>query len=176
MAPSAFTMFPTAIGHCGLAWNERGISRLQLPESDDAATRARLIGRSLAAREVPPPPDVERAIDGIVSLLAGNSTDLLFVALDAEGVPSFDWLVYDVARSIPPGQTLTYGEVAQRIAIPGSARAVGAALGRNPWPIIVPCHRVLAAHGRLGGFSAHGGVATKIRLLEIEGALQPQLF
>ncbi len=101
----------------------------------------------------------------------GQPVDLTPVALDMEGVPPFYRRVYDIARTIPPGRTLTYGDVAIKLGDPTNARAVGQALGRNPFPIVVPCHRVLAAHGSIGGFSASGGAATKRRMLMIEGAL-----
>ena len=135
--------------------------------------RVRLAKRRGGAREAMPPPDVQQAIAAMVSLLAGEPADLSFVALDMEGVPDFHRRVYEVARTIPPGATLSYGEIAARLGDPGSARAVGQALGRNPFPIVVPCHRVLAAGGRTGGFSARGGTKTKLTLLAIEGA---QLF
>ena len=99
------------------------------------------------------------AIDGIVALLRGEKRDLREIALDLDGVPDFNRRVYELARTIPPGSTLTYGEIARRLASPGTARAVGQALGQNPWPIVVPCHRVLAADGGMGGFSAPGGVS-----------------
>ena len=102
--------------------------------------------------------------------MRGDAVDLTFVSLDMDGLPEFHQRVYDVARTIPPGVTLTYGEVAKRLGDPGSARAVGQALGRNPIPVIVPCHRVLAAGGKTGGFSAPGGSATKLNLLALEGA------
>jgi len=109
------------------------------------------------------------AIDGIVALLEGEDAgDLSEIELDLRAVPAFNAAVYRVARTIPPGETLTYGEIAARLDDPGAARAVGQALGANPIPIIVPCHRVLAAGGRAGGFSAPGGVMTKLKLLEIE--------
>jgi methylated-DNA-[protein]-cysteine S-methyltransferase len=113
---------------------------------------------------------VRRAIDGIVALLRGEASDLSAVALDMNAVPAFHRRVYDAARGVAPGSTVTYGEIAARLGEPGAARAVGQALGRNPFAIIVPCHRVLAAGGKVGGFSANGGVATKLRLLSIEGA------
>jgi methylated-DNA-[protein]-cysteine S-methyltransferase len=122
---------------------------------------------------------VQHAIDGIVALLSGTATDLSTVPLDMERVPAFDRGVYEVARTIPPGETLTYGEVAARLGDPGAAREVGGALGRNPFAVIVPCHRVIAAGGKTGGFSAPGGVTTKLRLLEIERARlrsEPTLF
>ena len=117
-----------------------------------------------------PPAPVAEAIERIVTHLEGGSPDLDSIALDLADVQEFDRRVYDIARAIPRGATRTYGEVAAELGDPGAARAVGQALGRNPFPIIVPCHRVLAAAGRPGGFSAHGGVATKLRLLAIEGA------
>jgi methylated-DNA-[protein]-cysteine S-methyltransferase len=121
-----------------------------------------------------PPLDVQRALDGIVALLLGEASDLSAVALDLDRVPPFHRRVYEVARTIPPGATLSYGEIALRLGAPGSARAVGQALGRNPFAIVVPCHRVLAAGGKVGGFSANGGIATKLRLLSIEGQANRQ--
>jgi methylated-DNA-[protein]-cysteine S-methyltransferase len=111
---------------------------------------------------------VQLAIDNIVALLCGEPSDLSAIALDMEGLAPFHRRVYEVARTIPPGKTLPYGEVAARAGAPGAARAVGQALGHNPFPIIVPCHRVVSAGGKIGGFSAHGGTATKRRMLAIE--------
>jgi methylated-DNA-[protein]-cysteine S-methyltransferase len=173
MNARGFSLFPTPIGTCGIAWSDRGIVSVQLPEHDEAATRARLARRCAGAAEAAAPPEIRRAIDAIVSLLQGASSDLSFIALDMEGVPGFHRRVYEVARTIPPGATLSYGDIATRLGDPGSARAVGQALGRNPFVIVVPCHRVVAAGGRTGGFSAKGGTATKLTLLAIEGA---QLF
>lgn len=165
-----FALFDTAIGRCGIAWGERGIVGVQLPEGRDEETRARLQKRFPQARESAPPETLASAVDGITALLGGEASDLGAVPLDLEGVPSFHRRVYEVARAVPPGQTVSYGEIAARLGMPGSARAVGRALGRNPFPIVVPCHRVLAAGGKVGGFSANGGVRTKLRLLSIEGA------
>ena len=173
MTLRGFALFHTAIGMCGLAWSDGGVISVQLPEHTENATRARLAKRASGAHEMPPPPEVQRAIDAIVSLLDGESTDLSFIPLDMDGVPDFHRRVYEVARTIPPGSTLSYGEIATRLGDPSSARAVGQALGRNPFVLVVPCHRILAARGRTGGFSAHGGTATKLTLLAIEGA---QLF
>jgi methylated-DNA-[protein]-cysteine S-methyltransferase len=169
MAPG-FALFDTAIGRCGIAWSERGVGAVQLPEPREPETRARLLRRVPGAREAPPPAAVRHALEGIAALLRGEAADLSGVALDMERVPDFHRRVYEVARSIPPGGTLSYGAVAARLGAPGAARAVGHALGQNPFAIVVPCHRVLAAGGKLGGFSASGGVATKLRLLAIEGA------
>jgi methylated-DNA-[protein]-cysteine S-methyltransferase len=169
MTALGYALFDTAIGRCGIAWGGAGIVGVQLPEARELDTRARVLARFPGAREGQPPADVKRAQRGIVALLRGEASDLSGFALDMEGVPSFHRRVYRVARTIPPGATLSYGEVAARLGAPRSARAVGQALGRNPFAIVVPCHRVLAANGKPGGFSANGGVTTKLRLLSIEG-------
>jgi methylated-DNA-[protein]-cysteine S-methyltransferase len=171
-----FTLFDTALGRCAIAWGPHGIVAVQLPEADDDALRARM-GRAVpGVRESVPPAEVQEAIGAIVALLSGAPRDLATAVLDMESVPGFHRRVYAVARAIPPGETITYGEIAERIGERGAAQAVGQALARNPFPIIVPCHRVLAAGGALGGFSARGGVATKRRMLAIEGAGAPALF
>lgn len=172
MTAYGFTLFDTAIGRCGIAWGERGIVGVQLPEAGEFETRARMLQRFSDAREAPPPAEVQRALDGIVALLRGEASDLSTVALDMERVPPFHRRVYEVARTIARGATLSYGDIAARIGAPAAARAVGQALGRNPFAIVVPCHRVLAAGRKPGGFSANGGIATKLRLLSIEG-VQP---
>jgi methylated-DNA-[protein]-cysteine S-methyltransferase len=169
MSAAGFALFPTAIGACGIAWSGRGVCAVQLPETDEAATRGRLV-RHFGAIEQPVPPPVRQAADRIARLLTGAAEDLADVTLDLDGIPAFEQRVYEAARRIPPGRTATYGEIAQAIGDPGSARAVGRALGRNPFTLIVPCHRVLAASGGYGGFSAPGGVSTKLRLLAIERA------
>jgi methylated-DNA-[protein]-cysteine S-methyltransferase len=151
------TAFETAIGRCQIGWTDRGVAMVRLPGSRQALAGAR------------PPAAVRRAIDGIVSLLAGDRTDLASVPVDLGAAPEFHRRVYELARTIEPGETRTYGELARALGEP-DARLVGAALARNPVPIIVPCHRVVAADGGLGGFSAPGGAATKRRLLKIEGA------
>lgn len=170
MTAQGFALFDTNIGRCGIAWSARGIAGVQLPEASEAKTRARLTRRYPHAREAPPPADVCRAIDAITSLLRGEPRDLSAVALDMEGIPEFDRGVYEAARGIVAGATVSYGELAARVGERGLAREVGQALGRNPFPIIVPCHRILATGGKAGGFSANGGVATKLRLLTIERA------
>jgi methylated-DNA-[protein]-cysteine S-methyltransferase len=170
MMEHGFALFDTDIGPCGIAWGARGVTGVQLPEASEARTRARLVRRYPQAREAPPPADVRRVIDGIVALLRGEARDLSAAALDMDAVPEFDRRVYEVARDIAPGATLSYGEIAARLGERALARDVGQALGRNPFPLIVPCHRVLAAGGKAGGFSANGGVTTKLRLLTIERA------
>ena len=170
MTASGFALFDTAIGRCGIAWGERGIAGVQLPEAGETETRARMLQRFPAAGEATPPPQIQQAVERIVALLRGDARDLSTIALDMDGVPEFHRRVYDAARTIPPGETLSYGDIARRVGAPGAARAVGQALGRNPFPIVVPCHRVLAAGGKIGGFSAQGGIATKRRMLAIESA------
>lgn len=179
MPATGYTLFDTAIGPCGIAWGLEGICGVQLPEPSRAAGRARLARRFPEAVEEEPPPAVRSVVDAIRRLVGGETVDLSQVPLDLAGVPDFHRRVYDVALTIQPGETLTYGEIARRIGEPHAAQAVGQALGRNPCPIIVPCHRVLAAGGRTGGFSANGGVETKMRLLSIECArttAEPTLF
>lgn len=173
-----FALFETAIGHCGIVWSERGIVGVQLPERNEDATRHRVLRRFPAARGAVPPADIQRAIDDIVALLGGEPRDLTHVTIDTDGVADFNRRVYDIARTIPPGATLSYGEIAERLGDRNLARVVGQALGQNPIPIVVPCHRVMAAGGKVGGFSAPGGVVTKLRLLTIEGAQPngPTLF
>lgn len=165
-----FSLFQTAIGTAAVAWGPRGITGSQLPEPSAAEARAHMRRRFPEAKELDPPPPIRRVIDDIIALMSGEAKDLREAELDMDGVPDFHRKVYDVARAIPPGQTLTYGEVAEKLGAPGAARAVGAALGQNRFPIIVPCHRVLGAGGKVGGFSARGGTTTKMCLLNIEGA------
>lgn len=175
-----FALFDTPVGLCAIAWGERGIVGVSLPSGGESPLRANLRKRFPNAVESDPPPTVQTAITRIRALLSGEKDDLMSVALDMEGITDFNQQVYKVAREIPPGQTLTYGEVAEKMEAPlGAARAVGQALGANPFPIIVPCHRILAAGGKTGGFSAPGGTTTKMRMLTIEGAKPnnaPSLF
>lgn len=203
--PSGFLLFDTAIGRCGIAWSEHGLTAVALPGPSDAQLRGWLLKRTpgavehgravpaqagdgsdaprgdgraddpsggIAAAPVGPlPPFAARARDGIVALLAGADDDLADVPLDTAGLAPFHERVYAAARAIRPGETTTYGALADALgADRGAARAVGQALGANPWPIVVPCHRITAAGGRTGGFSAPGGVATKLRILDVERA------
>jgi methylated-DNA-[protein]-cysteine S-methyltransferase len=170
MTEFGFALFETPIGCCGILWNGRGIAGVQLPEADERAIRRRTLRRFPGVSEAVPPADVRRVIDDIAALLNGEPRDLGYVKIDMAGLPDFHRRVYDVARSIPAGATLSYGNIAEQLGDRLLARDVGEALGQNPFPIIVPCHRVLAAGGKMGGFSARGGVRTKLRLLSIEGA------
>jgi methylated-DNA-[protein]-cysteine S-methyltransferase len=165
----AYTLFQTPIGPCGIAWNERGVVALQLPERNDSRTLARLVDRVPGAKKEPAPPHIRSAIDAIVEHLGGAPRDLAAIALDTAGLPPFHARVYQALRAVPPGTTVTYGELAARAGAPQGARAVGQAMRRNPFPIVVPCHRVVASGGAPGGFSAFGGVVTKGKLLALEG-------
>src|SRR5690606_13752374 len=139
------TLFDTAVGRCGLAWSEHGISALMLPEADDEATRRRLLRRAGAVPETAPPASGRQASAAIQSLLHGERTDLSNVAVELDGLPDFNLRVYEIARRIPAGETLTYGDIAKRLGDVQLSRAVGQAMGQNPVPIVVPCHRVVAA-------------------------------
>lgn len=165
-----FHIFETEIGRAGLAWSEKGLVGAHLPERDAGVVRRSFAKRFPGSEEAPAPQAFRDVIDGVKALLRGEAVDLSTAPLDLERVADFDAKVYAIARSIPAGRTMTYGEVAAELGDRLLARDVGAALARNSWPILVPCHRVTAAGGRLGGFSARGGAKTKLRLLAIEGA------
>jgi methylated-DNA-[protein]-cysteine S-methyltransferase len=165
-------VFETALGRCGVRWSEVGITEVVMPGSRALATAS--LGDPAALPEA-----VRAGVAGIVALLAGERRDLRDIALDETGLDEFRRSVYTATRAVGPGATATYGEIARAIGAPNAARGVGAALGSNPFPIIVPCHRVLAADGALHGFSAPGGITTKRRMLEIEcapGFTQESLF
>ena len=179
MTSQGLAIFETAIGPCGLVWADHGIVGVFLPEANAEATAARLKRRFPDAVESPPTPELEDAIVRITALMDGEADDLSSVALDMRRIQPFDQQVYAIARAILPGRTLTYGEIATRLGDRALARGVGQSLGRNPFPIIVPCHRVLGVDGKVGGFSAPGGVTTKMRMLAIEKAQTseaPMLF
>ncbi|OYD48773.1 methylated-DNA--[protein]-cysteine S-methyltransferase [Acidovorax kalamii] len=170
-AASGYALFPTAIGHCGMAWHGALLVGVQLPEdAGEAQTRARMQRRFPQLAECTMPPPVAAWAARVAALLQGAHDDLCDVPLALDTVPPFNARVYALARRIPPGKTMTYGEMAAALGEPGAARAVGQALGHNPFAPVVPCHRILAANGRTGGFSAGGGAATKMRMLGIEGA------
>lgn len=178
MATIGLHLFDTAIGRCGIGWGPRGIASVQLPDRSESRLLVRLRQRLPDAQIAPPPEAVRIAAERTTALLAGARDDLLDIALDMEGIAPFHQRVYARARAIPPGRTITYGELAADIGEPGAARAVGQALGLNPFAPIVPCHRILAAGARSGGFSAPGGVDTKLRMLLAEHAAfgAPGLF
>jgi methylated-DNA-[protein]-cysteine S-methyltransferase len=170
MTQTHYALFETAIGTAGIAWGERGLIGVHLPERDPENNRRSFERRFPGVTEAAIPDGLMPTVEGIRALMRGEKADLTSAPLDIGRVPAFNAKVYEIARAIPPGETLTYGEIAQRLGDKLLARDVGAALGANPWPIVVPCHRVTAAGGKPGGFSARGGVNTKLKLLAIEGA------
>lgn len=155
--------FDTALGRCGIRWSDIGITDVVLPST--ATSRWHLLPELAHV-----PEDVRDAVDGIRAVLAGERRDLRDIRLDERGIDPFRRRVHAATRNVQPGTTASYGHVAQAIGLPDAARDVGAALARNPTPIIVPCHRVVAANGTLHGFSAPGGIETKRRMLQLEGA------
>jgi methylated-DNA-[protein]-cysteine S-methyltransferase len=163
----AYTLFDTTIGPCGIAWSERAVTRLQLPGPNPRATEQRLRAAGAHSPGVPPP-DIERIVANVQLYLSGQKIDFSSIALDLAGVSPFHQTIYRAARAVPWGHTATYGDLAHQIGAPDGARAVGQALGRNPVPIIIPCHRILAKGDKLRGFSAYGGIVTKERLLVLE--------
>ncbi len=176
MSKYRLNLFDTALGRCGLAWGEDGIVAVSFPEADDEATKASLRRRAKGAEEGAPPPDIQRVIDDIKALFVGESRDLAYANLDLTGLAEFDREVIGLTLQIKPGGTKTYGDLAKALGDVSLSRRVGQALGRNPFPIIAPCHRVVGEGGLMTGFSAPGGTNTKHRLLKIEGALAPDLF
>jgi methylated-DNA-[protein]-cysteine S-methyltransferase len=173
MAGRGYTIFDTAIGRCGIAWGDGGIIGVQLPEAREIETRRRLFRLYPEARELRPPLNIEIAIEGIAALLRGQTADLSDVSLDMTGIPAFDARVYAFTRTIPRGETRIYGEVAAKLRASGAVRSVAQAISRNPFMIIVPCHRVLEAGSYADRISPNGGVISKRRLLSIEGAGSP---
>jgi methylated-DNA-[protein]-cysteine S-methyltransferase len=173
MSGRAYTLFDTAIGRCAIAWGHAGIVGVQLPEAREIETRKRLFQLYPEARETRPPLNAEAAIEGIVALLRGEIFEFPDVTLDMTGIHVFDQRVYQIARRIPRGETLTYNEIAARMGTPSAVRSVAHAIARNPFVIIVPCHRVLEAGGYADKISPYGGTISKRRLLSIDGAGSP---
>lgn len=172
-ADERFLLFPTAFGTCGIAWRDGGLTRLQLPERDVSATERRISQRAVAANPDEEPPWVQWAIVALQRYFAGRAIDFSSILVDLERCSAFHQRIYAALREIDWGKTTTYGALAAEVGAPDAARAIGQAMGRNPVPIIIPCHRVLASGGRIGGFSAPGGATTKERLLELEGVVRP---
>jgi methylated-DNA-[protein]-cysteine S-methyltransferase len=170
MTGRAYTIFDTAIGRCAIAWGDAGIVGVQLPEAREIDTRRRLFHVYPEAREVKPTQNAEIAIDGIVALLHGDAADFSEVVLDMRGIHGFDQRVYQFTQRLARGETLTYGDLASRLGSPSAVRSVAQALARNPFVIIIPCHRVLEAGGYADRMSPHAGLISKRRLLSIEGA------
>jgi methylated-DNA-[protein]-cysteine S-methyltransferase len=170
MSGHGFTIFDTAVGRCGIAWGGLGIIGVQLPEARELETRRRMYRLHPEAREQRPPLNTEIAIEGIVALLRGGDADMSGVALDFSGMSYFNQRVYQYIRAIPRGETRTYEEVANGMRVQGAVYSVAQALGRNPFMIIVPCHRVLEAGNYADKMAPNAGVISKRRLLTIEGA------
>jgi O-6-methylguanine DNA methyltransferase len=177
MSRHSYCIFDTPLGTCGIGWRECDgsfvVTHFQLPEATVAATEARIARLTQENGPSEPPPAIADVIEKVRGHLAGTPCDFSVVPVDFNGAGDFERQVYDALRKIPAGQTMTYGGLARALSAPGAARAVGQALGRNPIPLIVPCHRVLAAGGKSGGFSAPGGRTTKAKLLALEGVLLP---
>jgi methylated-DNA-[protein]-cysteine S-methyltransferase len=165
-----YCLIETPLGAVGLAWSVEGIVGLQLPDADRDRTRARLLGRH-AADAADPPARLRPTIARLEAYFAGERVDLSDAPLDLAGVPEFHRRLYAEMLRLGWGEVVTYGELAARVGAPGAAQAVGRAMGANPVPVIIPCHRVLAAGHRMGGFSAPGGTRTKLRMLEMEGVV-----
>lgn len=169
-----YTLVDTAVGPLGLTWRGSKISGLLLPDSSKARLEATLRSRFPGATRGEPPAAVSKAILTIQKALRGEAARLDRIPIDLEAVTDFRRRVYEAARTLDPGQTCSYGELARRMGSPGAARAVGGALADNPIALLVPCHRILASQGAIGGFTAPGGIQTKLRLLELEG-YQPKV-
>jgi methylated-DNA-[protein]-cysteine S-methyltransferase len=167
------TLFPTPIGAVGVAWSERGLTALALPERNEAATEKRLVAKSRSTGRAEPPSAIADAIALIRKYCAGKRVDFSAVPVDLSGIDPERRRIYETMRALDFGETTTYGALARQAGAAEAdweaAQRVGVAMGRNPIPIVVPCHRVLAAGGKPGGFSAYGGTATKEKLLALEG-------
>ncbi len=173
MVGRGYAVFDTGIGRCGIVWSDDGVIGVHLPEAREIETRRRLFQLYPGAREMRPPLNVEIAIEGIGALLRGHPGDLSDVTLDMTGIPAFNRRVYEFTQTIPRGETRTYGEVAASLRASGAAHSVAQAISKNPFMIIVPCHRVLEAGSYADRISPFGGSISKRRLLSIEGALSP---
>src|ERR1700687_4002277 len=170
MSGRGYTIFDTGIGRCGIAWGDFGVIGVQLPEAREMEPRGGRLPQYPDPRELRPPLNVEIAIEGISALLRGQACDLSDVTLDMRGIHAFNQRVYELTREIPRGETRTYGEIATKLGASGATHSVAQAIGRNPFMIIVPCHRVLEAGAYANRISPNGGVISKRRLLSIEGA------
>jgi methylated-DNA-[protein]-cysteine S-methyltransferase len=167
--PEHYHIFSSSFGLCGLAWSEKGVTAFQLPEGEKRALEARMRKGARQERRGEPPQMAECAVKKLQRFFDGEKIDFSDLSLDLDACRPFDKAVYHAALSVRWGETATYGDLARKIGSPNAARAVGYALSKNPIAIIVPCHRIVAAGAKIGGFSAHGGVALKERLLRLEG-------
>jgi methylated-DNA-[protein]-cysteine S-methyltransferase len=170
MSGRGYSIFDTMIGRCGIAWGEQGVLGVQLPEAREIETRGRMLRQYPGARELRPPIGAEIAIEGIAAALRGDAAELADITLDMTGIHAFNQRVYEVTRAIPRGETRTYGEIAAKLGASGAVHSVAQAISRNPFMIIIPCHRVLEAGSYADKISPNGGAISKRRLLSIEGA------
>ena len=170
MAGRGYAVFDTGVGRCGIVWSDAGVVGVQLPEAREIDTRRRLFRHFPEARELRPPINTELAIEAIVALLRGAASDFSDVELDMSGISAFNQRVYSFTRGIPRGETRTYSEVAVQLRVSSAAHSVAHAIAKNPFMIIVPCHRVLAAGHTADQISPYGGTISKRHLLSIEGA------
>ncbi|GAA5539903.1 MULTISPECIES: methylated-DNA--[protein]-cysteine S-methyltransferase [Brucella/Ochrobactrum group] len=182
MEPSGITIFETPIGPCGIAWRGAKVIGVEIGDTDEKETRYRLgerVGEQFSDAQADVPAFVTQAIEKVRALLDGGSPDFSQTPLAFESLPDLNRQVYEIILELKAGETTTYGAIARRLGDVSLSQAVGYALGKNPFPIIVPCHRVLGSNGKVGGFSAAGGTATKLKLLNIERAKissEPDLF
>ncbi len=175
LAKAGHAVFETALGFVGIAWSDKGLTRLCLPQRDRTSVERRLLKHSDVGSEIPAelpknaPAWVAELIRAITAYAAGEEVDFSTVPVDLSGVDDFRLAIYVAARKLQFGEITTYGELAVRAGHAGLARETGAALGSNPVPLVIPCHRILAAGGKIGGFSAPGGSTTKEKMLRLEG-------
>ncbi|WP_274426630.1 methylated-DNA--[protein]-cysteine S-methyltransferase [Chelativorans sp. YIM 93263] len=166
-------VFETAFGFCGIVWSERGVCRFMLPVDAPAPAEEELTKRRSASSAATPSGEIAKTVAAVVRYFEGEREDFAQTPVDLDGTPPFHQAIYRAARRLAYGETTTYGALATEAGFPKSAQETGVALGRNPIPLIIPCHRILAAGGKLGGFSAPGGTATKQKMLGLEGAISP---
>jgi len=165
-----YLIFETRGGFCGIAWNNVGITRFQLPAKSAEGAQRMLLRRAPGAKPGAPTPEVAGAVAAVKRYFEGKETDFSRFKLDLGEQDPFFQRIYAAARLVGWGRTTTYGALAKELgAGPEAARDVGQAMAKNPVALIIPCHRVLAAGGKVGGFSAPGGSAAKIRMLALEG-------
>ncbi|WOJ97232.1 methylated-DNA--[protein]-cysteine S-methyltransferase [Congregibacter brevis] len=164
-----FHLFETNFGTCAIGWNDIGLARVQLPESTPAETEARMIAANMTSAPATLPSFAREARDALLAYFSGEAVAMEDLVLDYSLVSPFNALIYRALRGVPRGEIVSYGDLAKEIGQPGAARAVGIVMSKNPWPVVVPCHRVIGANGKLTGFSAYGGVDTKLSLLTLEG-------
>lgn len=171
-----YSLFETPLGAMALVWRDEAVLCLRLPDTDEAALVRRIETRFPGAQSCGLVGAAKDAADAVAALASGEKRDLRFLRVELSDMDEVSRGALSAARDIPPGETRTYGDIARRLGDVALARRVGQAMARNPAPIIIPCHRVMGEGGKLTGFSAPGGIDTKLKLLEIEGALRPSLF